>query len=227
MSSSATALWSGPAADLKPERSHNFNLGPRAELVGMPIGNVTFDSNGFVRDVEDMIVLLAGQQFVSYTNIPKVTSLGVESALSWDAPKQWLGLDGMFTVQDQRNRSSTGPFEATNGMQVPNRPYLFGSWGARSRLRGLFLKGDALEPYYRGRYVHEFDRVWRLGDPSLRPTVEAQLSHAVGVTYSIRDGERQVTGTFEIDNLTDARLYDYYGVQRPGRSFNFKLTGQL
>lgn len=215
------------AASLKSERSHNINLGPRAEIHETPIGAVTLDSNGFVRDVEDMIVLLGGQQFVSYTNIPRVTAVGVENTLSWEAPQRLLGLDGMLTVQDQRNFSTSGPYEAMFGMQVPNRPYLFGSWGARSLFRGVVTKRDTLEPFYRGRYVHSFDRVWKLGDPDLRPVVDAQISHALGVTYGMRGEFWNVACTFEVDNLTDERLYDYYGVQRPGRSYALKLIGDL
>lgn len=211
------------APDLRSERSHNVNLGPRAVIERTPIGDVTFDANGFVRDVEDMIVLLGGQQFVSYTNVPRVAVMGVENTLSWEAPGRYLGLDGMLTVQDQRNRSTAGQYEPMNGMQVPNRPYLFGSWGARSLLRGLISERDTLEPFYRGRYVHSFDRVWKLGDPELRPTVGAQISHAVGITYGLKGDFWNVACTFEIDNVTDERLFDYYGVQRPGRSYGLKV----
>jgi hypothetical protein len=37
----------------------------------------------------------------------------------------------------------------------------------------------------------------------------------------------RVTSTFEVQNVTDARVYDLFGVQRPGRAFFIKLTGEL
>lgn len=45
------------------------------------------------------------------------------------------------------------------------------------------------------------------------------------MTYTFELGS--FNATFEVDNLTDAKLFDVYGVQRPGRSFNVKLGGQL
>jgi hypothetical protein len=30
---------------------------------------------------------------------------------------------------------------------------------------------------------------------------------------------------FEVQNLTNERIFDYYGIQRPARSFAVKLTG--
>jgi hypothetical protein len=31
----------------------------------------------------------------------------------------------------------------------------------------------------------------------------------------------------EVDNLTDAKVFDNYGTQRPGRAFYFKIVGDL
>jgi hypothetical protein len=35
------------------------------------------------------------------------------------------------------------------------------------------------------------------------------------------------TSTIEVSNLTDARLYDVFGVQRSGRAIYLKITGQI
>ena len=43
--------------------------------------------------------------------------------------------------------------------------------------------------------------------------------HAVSRSTS----HAELTATFEVDNLTDARVYDVLGVQRPGRAAFFKL----
>lgn len=34
-------------------------------------------------------------------------------------------------------------------------------------------------------------------------------------------------GTLEVQNVTDADLFDTFGVQRPGRGYYFKLIGEL
>jgi vitamin B12 transporter len=217
----------GSNVDLKPERSHNVNLGPRLELRKTPAGDFTVDVNGFLRETKDLIVFLASVQDAPYQNILDVRSRGIEGAASWEAPGRYVGLDLSCTYQDIRNSSTTGVFAATNGRRMPNRPWLFGSAGIRGRFAKLMLPGDALEPYLASRYVHGFDRGWALGNPEFKLEMPAQLSHSAGVTYSLTGARGQVAATFAIDDLSDEPLFDVYGVQRPGRSFGFKLSGQI
>ncbi len=209
---------------LRPERSHNFNLGSRLELKRTRYGSFLFDMNAFLRESKDQIILIAGRQFTPYSNIADMRSLGIENALSWTAPKRLLTLDGTFTYQDFRNTSKSGPFAAMNGMRIPSRPYMFGSWGARLRFADL---PGALEPFYYGRYVHGFDRGWAIGDEEYKISLAAQLSHDVGITYLATPEFGRFSCTFQVDNLADAQLFDVFGVQRQGRSFNLKFTTQL
>jgi len=37
-------------------------------------------------------------------------------------------------------------------------------------------------------------------------------------------GERSLATSVEAHNLSDEKVADFYGVQRPGRSFHFKTT---
>ena len=39
--------------------------------------------------------------------------------------------------------------------------------------------------------------------------------------------ERDALDALEGQNLGDARVYDVFGVQKPGRAFYFKLTAEL
>ena len=214
-------------ANLRPERSHNVNVGPRAEIKRTAYGDFVLDVNGFLRETSDQIVLLAGRQFIPYVNISDARGLGLENAFSWVAPERWLTLDGSFTWQDIRNTSTSGPFAGMNGMRIPSLPYLFASWGARGRIGGLPKKEDAIEPFYHGRFTHGFYRGWDIGDPEYKTSLPSQVNHDVGVTYSMARSFARFSCTFEVDNVTNARLYDFFGVQRPGRSFNLKLVGQL
>jgi outer membrane receptor protein involved in Fe transport len=213
--------------DLHPERSHNLNLGPRVELSGTPLGQFTADLNGFARDTKDLIVLLPSVQGAPYSNILDVRSIGLDTSLSWDAPGRFVGLDFSCTYQDIRNTSTTGVFMLTKGRRMPSRPWLFGSAGVRGRVPGLLGGTASLEPYFYSRYVHTFDRGWALGDPEFKLMMPSQWSHDVGLTYSFVQSFGKLASTFEIDNLTDEALFDVYGVQRPGRSFNFKITGDI
>lgn len=214
--------------ELQPESSHNINIGPRLELKGTPIGSVVGDVNAYWRETRDQILLLPSPSFAAYQNIANARTYGLENALMWQSPGRWLTLDGTVTWVESRNQSNKGPFAGFSGMRIPGRPFLFGSWGARFHAGGLPRPEDGLDFFYAGRYVRSFYRGWEgVGDAQFKMTVPAQMSHAVGVTYYkvFRDG--RYSFSFEVDNVTDAALYDSWGVQRPGRAFNVKITGSL
>ncbi len=212
---------------LKPERSHNFNLGPRLSFERTRFGSFIADANFFLRESRDLIVLLPRTTRMPYLNISSVRGFGFENAVSWVSPKQWLSLDGSYTWQDLRNTSKDGPFAPFKGMRIPARPYMFASWAARGRIPRLPGNRDTLEPFYYGRFVQAFERGWDLGTAEYPVRIEKQFSHDVGITYTKIVGGSRIGCTFEIDNLADAVLYDYFGVQRPGRSYNLKVIGDM
>ncbi|WP_437975207.1 TonB-dependent siderophore myxochelin receptor MxcH [Sorangium sp. So ce295] len=214
--------------ELDPEVSHNANLGPRVELRRTRFGDVTLDINAFLRDSDRLIYLLGNQNFFKYYNIGSARGMGLESASSWVSPGRYVRLDGMLTWQDVRNTSDEGPFGICKGDRLPNRPYLFGSWGARLRFAGVPSSRDTIEPFYDGRYVHEFFRGWEChGDPQYKKEVPAQVTQSAGVSWIASRDFARVTSTFEVDNIADAKVFDNFGVQRPGRAFYMKVTGEI
>ena len=75
--------------------------------------------------------------------------------------------------------------------------------------------------------MHEFFRGWESqGLREFKQTVDAQLVHGIALTYRLLDPVPATT-TFEIQSVTDERVFDFFGVHRPGRSFFFKLTAEL
>ncbi|HVW24972.1 MAG TPA: TonB-dependent siderophore myxochelin receptor MxcH [Polyangiaceae bacterium] len=218
-----------PNLSLEPEVSHNVNVGPRLELRRGRFGDVTVDINGFWRESQNLIVLLGSAQFMTYQNVYTARSRGVESAAAWSSPGRWITLDGSLTYLDLRNASSSGTFGKFDGDRVPNRPWLFASFGLRGRVARLPARiSGALEPFYAGRYVHSFLRGWEsIGLADYQQKVPAQLSHDVGVTYGFTLEPARIGTTFEIDNVTNALLFDSYGAQRPGRAYYFKLTADI
>jgi TonB family protein len=214
--------------ELEPEVSHNANIGPRFEARATPAGDFVLDVNAFLRDSDRLIVLLGNDRTFTYQNVYRARGLGLENALSWVSPRRYVNLDGMLTWQDVRNASSAGTFGKFDGDRIPNRPYLFGSWAARLHFEQVLDERDAIEPYYHGRYVHEFFRGWEsVGIVSSKQTVDSQVTHAAGVSWRVTRDFASVTSTFEVDNLTNAKAFDNYGVQRPGRAFYLKVTGEL
>ena len=123
-----------------------------------------------------------------------------------------------------RNLSTNGPFASYHGDRVPNMPWLFGGVMLRTQVEALATATDELSLSWFSRYVHQFYRDWESnGAPEYRQVVDSQLVHSLAVTYVLR-GATSVSSSFEVQNLTDEKVYDVYGVQKPGRAFYVKIT---
>lgn len=208
--------------DLEPERSHNLNLGGRLQE-----DHVQIDLNAFARLTDRMILLLVGERFSVYENVYAARIVGLEAGASWVAPGEWASLEGSATVQDIRNASGEGTFAQFEGDRIPNRPWLLGALSGTLRHRGLLIKDDEASLFAGSRYVHEFHRGWEsVGTAASKQVIETQLVHGAGVTYALRTRTPIVT-TFEVANLLDTRVFDSFGVQRPGRAFYLRLSVEM
>lgn len=214
--------------ELTPETGHNANFGPQLDLRKTKAGDFWWDVNFFFRDTRDQIVLLGNDRFFAYQNVYRARSTGIENMLRWTSPGRYVNLDAQVTHMELRNVSDHGTFGDFEGDRIPNRPWLFASWGGFLRFDRVLWKRDRIEPFYQGRYVREFFRGWEsVGLREFKQTVPTQVSHDLGLTYSVRPGRTILYGTLEVQNITDAKLYDTFGVQRPGRAYYFKLVGEL
>ncbi|HTU62287.1 MAG TPA: TonB-dependent receptor, partial [Polyangiales bacterium] len=191
--------------ELKPETSHNLNLGPFAELKLPKLGQLVVDLNAFLRDTRDQIVQLGNMSRFQNRNLSRARSVGLEGALQWTSRGRYLSLQSSLTYQDQRNRASAGTFAQYRGDRIPNRPWLFASWAASLRFAKLLSQSDELEPFYQGRYVHDFYRGWQsIGVREFKDVVPAQVSHNLGLTYGFGLPRGHLDLTFEAQNVSDA-----------------------
>jgi len=115
---------------------------------------------------------------------------------------------------------------------VPNRPWLFATAEVRYDLipllfthhpspvtRHLWLGADY-------QWVHWFYLSWE-GYGALDTKARIPEKHVVGVnaTYSWHNGRYNVS--LDCENLFDAKVYDNYKLQKPGRSLFLKLRLML
>jgi vitamin B12 transporter len=210
--------------ELAREVSHNGNLGVAVDGLFLDFGSPRAFVNLFVREADDLIVLLGNDRVQSYQNVYSAQSLGGEATLGWTSADEFASLDVGATYQEFRNRSSAGTFANFEGDRLPNRPYLFGSGSGRLRWQGLLGGADETTLFWNSRYVHEFFRGWEsIGLRESKQTIASQLVHSAGVTTVV--GRKPVSSsTLEVQNLTDEAVFDSYGVQRPGRAFFLKAT---
>lgn len=214
---------------LRPELSHNVNAELLVDKRRTAAGDFWVDLNLFARLSKQMIVLLGSDRFYTYQNVYGANSLGLENTVKWTSPGKYLTIDGQVTYTDQRNASRRGTFGSYKGDRIPNRPWLTASWGGYLHFEAVFNRIDSIEPFYQGRFVGDFFRGWEsVGKRESKDVVPDQISHDVGLTYALSpDRGGRVYGTFDIQNVADARLFDSFGVSRPGRAFYFKLTGDI
>jgi len=211
-----------PNLNIVPEVSDNANLGLTLDSGKGTFGAVRSEVNGFWRAADQLIALLSNDRFFGYQNVLSARSMGLESSLGYATPGDYFALEGNLTVQDLRNRSLDGPFRDFEGDRIPNLPWLFGGASARVALPAVLVEKDELSFEWTARYVHEFYRSWESqGAKDTKPLIPSQLLHTAALGYLFR-GPSTVSATIEVQNLTDERAYDYFGVQRPGRAFFFK-----
>ena len=217
-------VFIAPSFALVPETSHNVNAGLTVDGGTTAAGAFSATATGFLRESKHLIALF-GADHQSYQNVSGARAVGVDAAAAWTSPGDYLSLDGNFTYQDVRNTSSDGVFGAFDGVRIPNQPYLFGGGAARFMLRDVVVPRDQLVLSATSRYVHAFYRSWEnLGLASSKDQIAAQLVHGAGVSYLARRALGTVTVTLEVDNLSDAKVFDFYGLQRPGRGVSLKST---
>jgi hypothetical protein len=214
-------------AELTPEVSHNLNLGPVLELGSTRTGSYNAELTAFLRDTRDQIVPIGGD-YVLYQNVYAARTRGVDLALAWASPTRTVSLGATGSYQDSRNESHDGAFADYAGDRIPNRPWLFASWSASVRIPYLADSQGRVELFYSGRYVHAFLRSWEsIGQEEYKFEIPYQLTHDIGVSHRFRPPAFELTTTLEVLNATDAKVFDSYGLQRPGRTVQLKCAARL
>lgn len=124
---------------------------------------------------------------------------------------------------NHRNSSSEGTFGNFDGDRIPNRPYLFANSAIRLKWFDVLSGNDEVGLGLRSRYVEEFFRGWEsVGLRAFKATVPSQLTHTLALTYRQERATHSLTFAAEAKNITDEEVFDFFGVQRPGRSFHVK-----
>ncbi|WP_426749688.1 TonB-dependent siderophore myxochelin receptor MxcH [Myxococcus sp. Y35] len=212
---------------LRPEVSHNANLELFLDDWRTGAGRFRGSVGGFARFADQLIVPLGNGTTLSYQNVNAARSVGVEASAGWTVPGDWLALDANATWQDFRNSGGGGDYEDFKGDRIPNRPWLFANASARLQRRALLQPSDTAALVFTSRYVHGFFRGWEsAGLREYKQDVDAQLIHTAALSY-VREGTPTLGGTLEVFNFTNAKAFDFFGVQRPGRTLSFKLTADF
>ncbi len=207
---------------LRPETSHNINLG-----VLYKKDKWSIETNSFFRKVNDIIILQAVPPPVlsKYENLLKASIAGVESEVQFH-PWEVLTLRANATYQDLRNRSDKENAGVSSnryfGVRLPNRPYFFGNGEIQFEKGSLFKQGDQLQVWWTLTYVESFYRYWEIdGRKEDKLSIPDQWLHHVGLAYT--GWQKRMTLSLETQNIFNANAFDNFRVQKPGRSWHVKM----
>lgn len=211
--------------ELKEEYSDNYNLSLEVDGLNTDLGSWKASSNVFIRDVKDAIFLMIENDVSVYENIESVDSRGFQTSVSWTSLEDFLSISANYTYFDLIYKADTGTFAQFKNDRVANHPYKFFNTKLGLKWISVFSGYDEVKLNWGYRYVGEFGLTPEsYGSSQSQIIIPTQESHSLAATYTKDIYSSIVSVSAEVQNLTDQKLYDHYGVQRPGRAFNFKTV---
>lgn len=218
-----------PNFDLSPESSSNYNLGL---VYQFPLGKMHkfhIESNMIYRNSKDFIrptlTSYSGVSMLQMVNQRNVRTIGIDGetrytyndALTVGMNVSWQNIRNVTKYEDN---SSTVSLIYKD--RIPNMPYLYGNANAQYSLKGVGNANNILSIGYNLTYVHEYYLNWpSLGASNTKLIIPRQCQHDANAVYSLKNGTYNIT--LECRNLFDAKIYDNFSLQKPGRSFSIKL----
>lgn len=217
---------------LRPESSNNLNIGALYRLNISADSRVDLEGNFIFRDAQDYIrqdqqqAQPVDRQFI---NIGDVRTTGGEAEMRYSWKNRLLFAVNM-TYQNiidkteflsSTNLSGTTVSKNLNyGYRLPNIPYLFSNVNAGYRIQELGGGGNSFNINYNLNYVEKYYLTPNQIGLNNTDAIPRQISHTLALDYALRDGKYTIA--LECRNLTDAKLFDNYLLQKPGRSFFVK-----
>lgn len=212
-------------ASLRPENSHNVNLGLNYNFAAQDDHRFVVGTNLIYRYASDFIYnrLNNNQSKLVADNREGVETWGADADARYSY-KSWLTVGGSMTYQYLQNKQKYEPnydnISPLYNDQMPNIPYLFGHADASVIFKDVLNKGNTLNVGYNLLYVHEFYLYWpSRGGQKLY--VPKQLTHDLNLVYSLADSRYNIG--FEAKNIGNAKVYDNFSLQKPGRAFYVNL----
>lgn len=219
----------GKNLELGPENGQNVNFQWTVDSKAIAKTEWQIQGNFFVRRINNLIFLVVDQEGVgSFQNVWSASSQGLELGGRVKNLVKGLSFNANTTYQSYLNTSDEGLFTTFKGDRIPNTPYFFANGGAVYELTDVIQKNDRLSIFWSARYVHPFFIGWEsAGLRQFKAETPSQFTHTVGITENMNIKNTQTSLTIEMQNLTNTKVFDLYGVQRPGRAFYVKLTTQF
>ena len=211
---------------LVPEESDNFNAG---FIYKKSFATHSFGAQGnFIYRVAKNFIKMQITEGVKsvYENFTNVTVTGFDGVLRYGY-KNWLNFELNATYQKTIDTNEFDPPgsnipNANNGAQLENVPIFYGNANLGFNFRKIRTSDDNLNINLFANYTDKYYLVsTRNGAADSRRTIPEQFTQSVAAAYAFANGKYNVG--LECNNITDVKVYDYYRIQKPGRSFTVKF----
>ncbi|MEJ5053611.1 TonB-dependent receptor [Sphingobacterium sp. MYb382] len=225
-----------PNFELNPERSINLSLSYQHTF----FESLNVEANGFYRRTKDLIIVVPIQApNAQYQNQDQVKGFGFDVDLAYSFLKNYR-VNANATWQDLRLFGiAQGNDFWKNDARLRNTPYFFANAGLQADYADVVGAGDRLKLFLHYNFLREFylETIPKSAEPKgfLGLAGSAKINSnliipnqhllTAGMTYKLAN--RGTSIGFEVRNLMDKQLFDYYRIARPGRSFHVKLSHQI
>jgi outer membrane receptor protein involved in Fe transport len=107
---------------------------------------------------------------------------------------------------------------------VPNIPDVFFNSSVQYSFSSLLKEDDQFKVFWNYFFVDQFSITYVLDEDKANPDnlVPIQNQHDLGVTYAPSSGGLKLS--FQVNNITNAQLFDNFRIPKPGLNFSFKIN---
>ncbi|KUF46913.1 TonB-dependent receptor [Myroides marinus] len=215
-----------PSFKLDPEVSTNYNIGINVGPFNYRDHTVSLNATYFNRNVKGMIRESIDSRgiYTQYENLDDVLSRGFDMELNYSFRQSlFLNLSvSKFDVLFNRQYDKNGNEYLYYKTQIRNEPSFKLNANLSYRFRNLFDKGDMFSINYNIYYVKKFLRNWsNIGGANL-DEIPSQYPNDFGAVYQFSN--RKISISLDAKNIFNQRIYDNFGLQKPGRAFYGKVT---
>jgi outer membrane cobalamin receptor len=216
-----------PSPNLQPESSDNFNFGLSyknaftVHSFGVEGNFIYRRANDFIQDRQDQ----SNPSKSKAVNFKNIQVSGFDGVVHYGY-KDWLVFDINATYQKTLNKDATvspgtNQINYLYNKQLANVPIFYGNANVGFNFKKIKFDDDFLTI----NLLTNYSSSYYLRNPNLGETgkkeIPEQLFYSASIAYSLKNGRYNIA--VECFDITDVRLYDYFNVQKPGRSFTLKL----
>lgn len=209
--------------DLRPEQSHNFNVGFNYNFTLDDAHIVNVDVNGFHRHTNDFIRqnVSYSQGEASFVNEHLVKITGFDADLRYSFRNKFTASANVSSVSPKNYDKGSTYYKAI----LPNLPNFFANWDATYFFNNVVQNDDKFSLSYGLQFIDKILLDYSTYQSSNRAETPVQWNHSVFASYSWKQGKYNVA--VDCKNILDAKLYDNFSLQKPGRQFSIKLRYAL